>query len=234
MAEDKKISQLVERLQAEFQGIWMLVIADTANATNYKIKLAEIKKYILGVVGGEVRSIGLNETGSMVTTHDPQDITNKNLSSVKINNVLVDSEVTGAQLNLLKGLDVNVKTVIDGLNGRVGSLEADTSSQDRILLTRYCYDDSFATDQLSTEKSYAIANILEKCGLNGYSVPVGKCQVQLQKRSISNSREFSPVSSGTEKIIVIADDNNNVATIKLEGLSSQVTYNISISFNVIR
>jgi hypothetical protein len=232
--EDKKISQLAERLYSNLLGTWEFILADSDNLTNYRISVAEMKKFILGVIsGGVARPIGTNVAGALLTTDGAQDVSNKNLEHVSINGAYLDDDVTGTQLSLLKDLDVNVKTVLDGFNTRIGIVESGGSSQENILAIRYCYDDSFTTTQLDVNKSYSVDDILAKCGVAGYKVPYGKCQIQIWQRAVFNAREFSLVPPVTGKTIITTDaDGLNIVSIKLESLSAQTTYNVSISFNI--
>lgn len=235
MAEDKKVSQLASKLYSELLSAWELMLADSANSTNYRVSIAEIRKFVLGVIaGGIVRPIGTNIAGALVTTNGVQDVSDKNFDNVSINGASLDDDVTGVQLSLLKGLDVNVKTVLDGFNSRISAIEIGSgSSQESMLAARHCFDDSFTTTQLAVAKSYSADDILAKCGLYGYKIPYSRCQIQVWQRSTSNVREFSLVPVAAGKTIIATDaDGINIASVKLEGLAAQTTYNVSISFSI--
>lgn len=232
--DDKKISQLTEAFYNTVNGEWEFILADGTNSTNYRFSVDEMRKFVLGVLtGGIVRPIGTNSDGAVVTTDGVQDLENKNLSKSMINGVQISDAVTGAHINLLSGLSVNVNTALQGLHTRVSSVENQGNTQAQILAVRYCFDDVFSTSALTTSKSYSVSDILEKLGLSGYSIPYSKCQIQIWQQGISNSREFSLVPPVAGKTIISADaGGTNVSIVRFENLNPSTTYNVSISFNV--
>lgn len=233
-AEDKKISQLVEKLYSTLLDVWEFVLADSSNSTNYRISVAEMKKFILGVVsGGTVRPIGTNIAGALLTTDGVQDVSNKNLQEISVNGASLDDSVTGTQLSLLKNLNFNVKSVFDGLNTRVSDIESRGSSRASILSTRYCFNDMFTTPDTVSDKTYPVADILEKCEIVGYRIPYGKCQVQLWQNNDSEPLDFILASHIVEEIIMTTDIGGiNLSSITLKNLPDKTTYNIVVSFNV--
>jgi len=120
-----KTSQFVERFLADLTGneYFGFIIS----TFNYRIKLTEIAKYILGTVSGAVRQIGTDVAGAIVTTTNTQDMTNKNLIVPKIGGIKLLATVTGTFINFLDGVKSNVQTQIDAVVSDVSRLITDTA-----------------------------------------------------------------------------------------------------------
>lgn len=94
----------------------------TDDGQNIRIKSSEIKKLILGVANGTLRPIGDDNAGSIVTTSDSQEISNKDLVDCKVNsgNILA---VNSTELNHMAGVTENVRDKLGELSNEIDLLE---------------------------------------------------------------------------------------------------------------
>lgn len=123
--EDSKISLLTEKLYNAVNAASEFVVAHAGN--NFKIKLSELAKYILGDVGGVSRAIGTNATGALVTRDDRQSQISPSLLLPKINSVGVVS-ATSAEIDYAAvGATSNVQGQINSIDSRITQNEIDVS-----------------------------------------------------------------------------------------------------------
>lgn len=123
--ENSKISLLTEKLYNTINAASEFVVAYADN--NFKIKLSEIAKYILGVVGGVPRAIGTNDPGALVTRDGGQSQVSPSLSLPKINSAGVVSATSREIDYAAVGATSNLQGQINAIDSRVTQNEIDVS-----------------------------------------------------------------------------------------------------------
>lgn len=121
-----KQSELVQYSSnpAETSNRWLTGYNDLTNA-NFRGKISEIAKDIIGTVSGALRAIGTNVVGAIMTTDGTQTATNKtldtpNLLTPKIGGASLT--VTAENLNQCSGLTSPVLTTLDSHSSTINSL----------------------------------------------------------------------------------------------------------------
>lgn len=173
---DKKITQLTALLYAAMANSDLLAGVDVSADETVKMRLEDIAKFVLGN-----RAIGTNVATSITTNNGSQTMTNKTLTSPKINenailtakssdlNKLSGMTATTAELNKLAGM-VATKSELNHSSGLTSNIQNQLNSIIAVLpsaesiLRRFSY--GFGA-------SGASANITQAEVLSGIGAPTG-------------------------------------------------------------
>lgn len=234
--ENSKISLLTEKLYNTINAASEFVVAYADN--NFKIKLSEIAKYILGVVGGVSRAIGTNDPGALVTRDGGQSQVSPSLSLPKINSVGVVSATSREIDYAAVGATSNLQGQINAIDSRVTQNEIDVSDVVEAISQiphRYTYTVGIgagSTTQVITAE--AILAALAALGIAGASPKIDHLKVIAMFYDVGESMDMQ----SSTNIRLITQDIGSPAVTCLHSISFTVTsgriYQYVIMFELIQ
>lgn len=243
-AEDKKISSLTEWIYSNIADAANIVVAHAG--ANYRITMSTIRRYVLGD-----REIGGNGSRDIVTTDDEQTLTNKTLSSPKINsttsvtakseeiNTLYGILSTTAELNKLHGVTASTAE-INHLNGVTSSIQTQINNIINQLqgVTNIIYHYSPGVISGVTSQIINEATLRAEYGITtGYRVNPDSISVSVYKRD-SERWYLLPPASATEGVIFFTTTTAGPASqtvlnsINVALLNTE-TYRIVVNYKVL-
>lgn len=224
MAEEyRKISQLTLTNYDELTG--SEEIPFRVATSNGRTSINELIKKFLGIgIGTYARSIGLNESGSIVVTDSDQVISNKDITKSKLNGVAIGSSITGTILNCLEGLSGNLVSLLGSITSRISTLEQSKS----ILATTH----TFFANIKGEDKTFTInaKDIMSQLGTSSATYIVVANSIQATLYNANNLGSNKRIDFPSE-LYIHYDVNGGLARIEIVNLPAG-DYVICITFTV--
>lgn len=207
-------------------------------STDKKITAPNAKAYIL-----QYKTIGGTAATDITTGNSTQTLTNKTLTSPKINsttavtstsaqiNLLHGATVTTAQINKLTGLTVG-STQLNRLDGIVANVQTSLDNKfDRYSTAAYypvMVPIRFTAS--GTTKTISSADVLSVLGLSGTSYAINGKAFTVGLAQVASSTRVIPQFPVTDVTTAANGSGTKVTNIQLQSLTNGYVYDATITF----